>query len=193
LWRAVRFSFFRSALSLMFFVFINVVRAPFFSILLRLFQPSVLCHELLLAVARKAHGQLCILAFALRAKDSSDTELGVPDLRPDSPARVGGGARSGTCWGPTLPAALEKPLDARDGIDRIVPVRSRLPTQTHRTQRLQKFPWDLAQETGRLRFLIGFAGEGASLSGPAKCQAILRPGHAHITEPSFFFNPRRVV
>src|SRR5208337_4771264 len=165
----------------------------FFSLRLRLFQRSVLCHELLLPVIWETDGQLCILAVAFRSKDRPHPKFGVPDLRPDSPARASGGAHSVRCWGPTLPAALEKPLDARDGIDRIVPVRSRFPTQTRRTERLQKFLWDLAQETGRLRFLIGFASKGASLPGPGKGQAILRSGHAHITEPSFFLNPHRIV
>ena len=135
---------------------------------LRLFQRSVLCHQLLLAVIRKADGQLCILALAFRPKDRPDTEFGVPDLRPDSPARVGGGARSGTGLSPTQPAALEKPLDARDGIDRIVPVRSRLPTQTRRTERLQKFPRDLLAGSGKASFPQRTREHRSAVAGPRK-------------------------
>ena len=49
-------------------------------LLLRLFQRSVLHHQLLPAVIRETDGQLCILALAFSPKDSPDTKFGVPDL-----------------------------------------------------------------------------------------------------------------
>src|SRR6266566_2672457 len=200
--RASRFNFLRSALSLVFLVFIvkgpqesvenapspqraqarEVKRTPG-SEASSFLQGGKFFHELLDPIAWEADGQFCFVALTLAVDDNPEPVLRMPDLRPQLPSpapRPGRREREarGRARGPHRIAALPKePVDIPGRLHSVIPRGARLRNQRFRAQRLQELNGNFTQKPRRLRPPRGLLAEPATLPRPGEDQAVLRPRH----------------